>query len=198
MALQTEKRGGRSGPRPRGPFADKRKTLTTRITENTRLRLEEAAAETGRSLSQEIELRLQRSFDVEQRVEDIRRTTREMVYESFGGNDSYEFCRYLAIMANLLTSGLDRSCKDDSTVFQFVVGAWTTLVRVQAELPVDLDRKGGKPAETGARLLDKLAGGPSDDQREREMRESGDRAVREILSILIREKHVEPSGGGKG
>jgi len=52
----------RSGRQPLGPFAGKHKTFTTRITPETRARLDAAAAESGRSLSQEIELRLERSF----------------------------------------------------------------------------------------------------------------------------------------
>jgi hypothetical protein len=52
----------RPGPKPRGQFEDKRFTLTTRITESTRKRLEGAAENSGRSLSQEIELRLEQSF----------------------------------------------------------------------------------------------------------------------------------------
>ena len=50
------------GPRPRGPYAYKRKTLSTRITAETRKRLDMAAEASGRSLSQEIELRLEQSF----------------------------------------------------------------------------------------------------------------------------------------
>ena len=53
----------RRGPKPKGPFEDKRKTLTTRITEQMRIALEGAANDSGRSLSQEIELRLERSFE---------------------------------------------------------------------------------------------------------------------------------------
>jgi hypothetical protein len=52
----------RRGPKPKGPYEDKRRTLTTRITETTRAKLEEAANSSGRSLSQEIEFRLGRSF----------------------------------------------------------------------------------------------------------------------------------------
>jgi hypothetical protein len=52
----------RPGPKPKGPFEDKRRTLTTRITEATRLALENSAAEKGRSLSQEIEFRIECSF----------------------------------------------------------------------------------------------------------------------------------------
>ena len=63
MARAAKKKAGKPGPKPRGPFADKRRTLTTRITDRTRQRLEDAAAATDRSLSQEIELRLERSFE---------------------------------------------------------------------------------------------------------------------------------------
>jgi hypothetical protein len=52
----------RPGPKPQGPFENKRRTLTTRITEDLRVKLERAAASTGRSLSQEIELRLHESI----------------------------------------------------------------------------------------------------------------------------------------
>jgi len=49
-----------AGKTPSGP---KRKTISTRITEETRNALEDACVITGRSLSQEIELRLVQSFD---------------------------------------------------------------------------------------------------------------------------------------
>ncbi len=69
MARAAKKKAGKPGPKPRGPFADKRRTLTTRITDRTRQRLEDAAAATDRSLSQEIEMRLERSFAEEANLE---------------------------------------------------------------------------------------------------------------------------------
>src|SRR5262245_56685576 len=54
--------GKKRGPAPRGPFEEKRRTLTTRITDATRRRLEDAANRAGRSLSQEIEFRLDQSL----------------------------------------------------------------------------------------------------------------------------------------
>ena len=44
---------------------DRRKTTSTRITPETRARLEEAARDADRSLAQEIEMRLERSFTEE-------------------------------------------------------------------------------------------------------------------------------------
>ena len=66
MAPTAAKKASKPGPRPRGPFEGKRKTLTTRITGLTRKRLEDAARDAERSLSQEIEMRLEHSF-----VEDL-------------------------------------------------------------------------------------------------------------------------------
>ena len=56
------KRARRPGPKPRGPFEGKRQTLTTRITDATRSKLEAASRDADRSLSQEIEFRLEQSF----------------------------------------------------------------------------------------------------------------------------------------
>lgn len=50
------------GRPPLGPYSGKRKNFTTRITAEGKLRLQNAAKSAGRSLSQEIEYRLERSF----------------------------------------------------------------------------------------------------------------------------------------
>lgn len=56
---------GKRGPAPKGEFSDKSKVISTRIRADTREALEAAAAASGRSLSQEIERRLRRSFDID-------------------------------------------------------------------------------------------------------------------------------------
>jgi TraY domain len=53
---------GRRGPEPRGEYPNKTGVLSTRIRPDTRKRLVEAAAASGRSLSQEIEFRLRRTL----------------------------------------------------------------------------------------------------------------------------------------
>ncbi len=60
----------RRGPSPRGPYQDKRANIATRVTHQTRTALEEAADASGRSLSQEIELRLERSFERERTLQE--------------------------------------------------------------------------------------------------------------------------------
>jgi hypothetical protein len=54
--------GHRRGPKPQGPFEYKRRMLTTRITDDIRTKLDAAARAAGRSLSQEVEMRLESSF----------------------------------------------------------------------------------------------------------------------------------------
>lgn len=79
---------GKPGPKPRGPFENKRRTLTTKITELTRRSLEDAAAATDRSLSQEIEFRLERSF----LTDEARRDREERAY---GGAHTHALLRLL-------------------------------------------------------------------------------------------------------
>ncbi len=71
MTTQAAK-SSRPGPKPRGPFIDKRKTMSTRLTSKTRAQLDAAAAQSGRSLSQEIELRLVLSFERDNWVQEIK------------------------------------------------------------------------------------------------------------------------------
>jgi TraY domain len=56
------RRAAGGGRKPRGQFRSKSAVLTTRITQQTRDALERAAAESKRSLSQEIEFRLRESL----------------------------------------------------------------------------------------------------------------------------------------
>jgi hypothetical protein len=56
----------RRGPAPKGDYAGKAKTINTRVTPDLRAWLERAAKQSRRSLSQEIETRLRRTFREEE------------------------------------------------------------------------------------------------------------------------------------
>ena len=98
MPRQTIKRTGKRGVRPRGPYADKRKTLTTRITNKTRENLDAAAKATDRSLSQEIEFRLERSFLQDEADARVREATLDGIWDSFGGIKIFRIMRLMASM----------------------------------------------------------------------------------------------------
>lgn len=101
------KKPGKPGRRPQGPFEEKRKTLTTRITDETRTRLEKASRASGRSLAQEVELRLEQSFSVD---------------EALGGKDTHAVLRMFGAVATLIEGRTGKSWRSD----------WETAVAVQA------------------------------------------------------------------
>lgn len=64
MTNKLRKRAPGAGRKPKGPISGNSGWLQARITEDLRARLEHAAAENGRSISQEAQLRLKESFDL--------------------------------------------------------------------------------------------------------------------------------------
>ena len=103
--------------RPRKPKpsrqADPRKTTSTRITPEIRERLERTAAQSGRSLAQEIELRLDRSF-----ASDDAQVT------SFGGELNYKVAKAMFAEADALSSIKGQPWLSDATTFDEVFACW--------------------------------------------------------------------------
>jgi hypothetical protein len=64
MTNKPRKRAAGAGRKPKGPIGGNAAWLQARITDDLRERLEQAAAASGRSLSQEAQVRLQESFDL--------------------------------------------------------------------------------------------------------------------------------------
>lgn len=113
----------RRGPRPQGPFEGKRRTLTTRITDETRAKLDAAAKASGRSLSQEIELKLS---------EETRKD------DDLGGARVAALFRYLASMIG----NRDYAWLDDLDIYNLVVRKWIRHLDAIRPLraPADQDR----------------------------------------------------------
>jgi hypothetical protein len=81
---------GKRGPAPKGEYANKSAVLSTRITSDLKNSLASAAKSSGRSLSQEIEYRLRRSFDEDRNIFDL-----------FGGRQLYAIFRIIPRLAEL-------------------------------------------------------------------------------------------------
>ncbi len=130
----------RRGPAPRGPFTGKRKTLTTRITEGVREQLEAAAEASDRSLSQEIEFRLERSFLTEEAIRDRELST-------FGGAHTHALVRLLGDLIKGTEFQTSGSWADDQYTFdQVCLSIETFLGALRPSEPDD-----GRP-----RLVDNL------------------------------------------
>src|SRR5262249_20428406 len=109
MSKKTHRKPGR---KPRGPYEGKRETITTRITPSTRQKLEQAAEPTDRSLSQEIEFRLQRSCDRE---------------DGLGGHGAAGALRRPAHFAE--ASMANGQCLDDNATFNTILDLWQRELR---------------------------------------------------------------------
>ena len=105
------------GPQPRGPFHHKRQTLTTRITRDTRRGLDMAAHANDRSLSQEVELRLERSLAQDDIADAV-------ISRIFGDGETYNLMKVLGSLAAEMSTKAGQSWLKDPTVFNNTVAAF--------------------------------------------------------------------------
>ena len=94
------------------PGKGKRAPLNMRTTQEVRERLEKAAADSGRSLVQEVEVRLEQSFLEE---------------DALGGMQFRALFRLLGNAAVLIERKTGKSCFEDWNTWVAVQGAWTEL-----------------------------------------------------------------------
>ena len=113
----TEKQARRRGPKPRGPFEGKRATFTTRITPKTRAALDRVSKETGRSVSQEVEFRLEQSF----RDEETRR-------EFWGGPELEGFLKSMVGVVSIAETLTGKKMAEDAETFESVRLGWLWLL----------------------------------------------------------------------
>ncbi|MBR1187306.1 hypothetical protein [Bradyrhizobium sp. AUGA SZCCT0160] len=104
----------RRGPAPQGDYAGKAKTINTRVTPDLRGWLEKAARKSGRSLSQEIETRLRRTF----REEDD-------LAKQFGTADAARVFQTIALTLNMIRNpeNPEADWLHDPYAFAFAVDA---------------------------------------------------------------------------
>ena len=106
------------GPRPKGEYIGKSSVFSTRIRPDLRKSLERAAKTSGRSLSQEVEHRLRRSF-----VED------ERIAEAFGNRRTYRVMRMMSDAIQLSQKEEnDENWLDDPYRFQVALAAMRNVV----------------------------------------------------------------------
>src|ERR1051326_1432381 len=99
------------GPAPRGEYVNKSKVFSTRLRPDTLDALKVAAEKSGRSLSQEVEHRLRRSFDFDGKVSD-----------AFGDWSIYSLMRMIATaMTASFNPKTGASWADDPYVFNQAV-----------------------------------------------------------------------------
>jgi hypothetical protein len=111
------------GRKPRGAYKQKSTVFSTRLRAETKAKLEGAAKAHGHSLSQEVEHRLIRSFDEEERIT-----------ERFGGRKNYAVLRLIsALMETVYDLNLSgKTWLDDPVLFdRFVMMVNTVLAELK-------------------------------------------------------------------
>lgn len=109
----------------------KRQMLTMRVTQQMRERIEAAAAKNGRSLSQEIELRLEHSF---------------LADKEFGGDEQAELLRRISLVMDIASTGAGEAWWAKYVPWNLVRSSVEFLLR---------QYEPGKPPELGEMLSKK-------------------------------------------
>ena len=117
MAVPARPKKKRGRP-PLPPTEGKREVITLRVTGELRRRLESAASETGRSMSQEAELRIERSF---QREDDQ--------HANFGGPDRYRLAQWIAFSIQIAEDITDKRFRRDRKTTNIAVAAINEMLQ---------------------------------------------------------------------
>ena len=99
------------------PSERKRNNVTIRVRDALKSELQSAAAEFGRSLSEEMETRLERSL-LEERA----------AHEELGGQHVYDMFRLLGAAARLIEARTGKRSSDDWETWYAVQKAWQKLI----------------------------------------------------------------------
>ena len=125
----TKSTGKKMGRPPLPPEKKRGQTMGFKPTPNVRKLLQEVAEWNGRSVSKEIEFRLEQSL-----------LGQEGIYEAFGGKKSYEICRFVAAYANACTE--DEEWTRDSDKWRQVALMGEFLIQMKTDFdapPVVMD-----------------------------------------------------------
>ena len=125
-ARKDEKR--KRGRPPLKASGAKRSSFNTRLTPQLKERLVAEAAEVGRSLSEEIETRLERSFQIEEAVEQALRVVNEEKYKAFGDEARYRVMQFLASNWNLIEQKFGRKASEDIPTALVVSGVFKEFI----------------------------------------------------------------------
>ena len=105
------------GRPPLPPTEGKRETLSLRVTAELRKRLEEGALVSGRSMSQEAELRIERSFQAA-----------DEQHTSFGGADRYRLARWMMLSIEMAEEITGKKFRRDRETTKIATAAITEML----------------------------------------------------------------------
>jgi TraY domain len=136
------KRAPGGGRKPKGEIRGKSHTLTTRITQETRSGLEREAARSGRSLSQEIEVRLVNSLHMPEHIE-----------KEWGKPHVYALARLISQLVIGIELSTGKSWRQDSFTAHAVRAATDIIVaRLIPDGPIEVPERVERSAQSIGRF----------------------------------------------
>jgi hypothetical protein len=113
-------------PRPRGrpkvpEERQRRHLISVRTTQSFKEDLEAAAARSGRSLAQEAELRLERSFEQQTIMKEILAASKREMIESFGGADHYQIAKIFNAIRAQVERETGKSWREDMGTLDLLI-----------------------------------------------------------------------------
>ena len=108
------------------PEQGKRYPLNMRTTKTLRDSLSAAIRQSGRSLAQEVEHRLERSMHSD-----------ETRFDEFGGETPYRLCQAFTGLAKCIEAKTGRSWAEDETTFAIAAHAWILVLRTMMNSPTE-------------------------------------------------------------
>ena len=151
--MQGRTKKTRMGRPPIPPEKRKRPPMGFRPTPDIRKKIEESAAQSGLSLTQEIERRLERSFWEE-----------GALYAEFGGKEQYELVRRFADIANLVSAVEGKSWVSSWEGYKMAEGAWDMLFSMLIGAPKGTHADDEKAMFKGAAIIRNILENASTDQ----------------------------------
>ncbi len=127
----------KAGRKPKGPYVDKGSVFSARIRSDTRCDIEKAARNSGRSLAQEVEHRLRRSF------EDDRTISRR-----FGSRETYAVARLIGLAVEIENGPNSRTWLHEAHAFDQTYASIKALLDQLRPAPLTDKPRVTKPLST--------------------------------------------------
>ena len=144
-----------------------------RTTKDVRDRLDAAATESGRSLAQEVEFRLQKSFSNELTY----RENMKYIFEQFEGEDNYCLLKLLAVALGSVEYETGKAWLNDKETYDQVHVAWTSILRRYGPERNQPTKPTTDPLQLGENIAGVLVNGLDGDRTRALLKKRGDPKV---------------------
>jgi hypothetical protein len=149
----------RPGRPKKAPTQGKRNSLGLRVDAELKAELDNAAEASGRSQSQEAEIRLRESFRRERTADDIRKSVMRGIYEEFGGEQYFRLMRLIADVMRTVEGITGKAWQQDRKTSDLVRSTIDAFIETVGPQTREEPTSFWEGPDTGHLLIDKILEG---------------------------------------